>query len=136
MKPSQPIGNAEYGPLFIRVALSAYFILAGLTKLKDPVGFMQEVQAMGLLPNKFALVFAIVLPYVEIAAGALCLIGFWTTLSACLLAAMLGSFIYAMGIKPTDLSPFNKDFILLAGALSLLYTGAGAMSIDRFRKSG
>jgi uncharacterized membrane protein YphA (DoxX/SURF4 family) len=133
MKLHQPIGDSVYGPLFLRIALSSYFILAGLAKLHDPLGFVQEVQRLGVVPPLAGTVYGIVLPYLEIFAGALCLLGLWTTLAGILMGGMLLSFIYALGVRPSAIMPFNKDLILFAIALSLLYTGPGAFSIDRFR---
>lgn len=132
----QPIGNPSYGPFFVRVSISLYFILAGLAKLQNPEGFLAAVRSLNILPERGAIVFGIILPYIEIAAGTLCLVGFWTTLASIMLILMLSSFIFAIGMRPSALSPFNKDIILLAGALSLLYTGAGAFSLDRFRRGG
>ena len=136
MKMDEPIGNPSWGPFFLRVAISAYFIMAGLSKLENPEGFLAAVRGMQVLPERAAIVFGIILPYLEIFAGTLCLIGFWTTLASILIIAMLGSFIIAIGIKPSPLTPFNKDIVLLAATFSLLYTGAGAISLDRFRKGG
>lgn len=136
MKPSAPIGQAVYGPLLIRVALGAYFILAGLVKLQNPTGFITEIQSMGVLPSRGAMLFGIVLPYIEIAVGTLLLVGFWTVLAAMLTSALLVSFVIAVGLKPGAFAPFNKDIILLAASISIMYSGAGAFSVDRFRTSG
>lgn len=135
MKVDQPIGNALWGPLFIRMTLGTYFILAGMRKLEDPVAFLEQVKALRVLPELGSTVFGIVLPYVEIACGGLFLIGFWTTLAGIIMAVLLGSFVYALGIRPAAMGPFNKDLILLAAVVSVLYTGAGSMSIDRFRSA-
>ncbi len=135
MKPAQPLGNALWGPLFIRMALGTYFILAGMRKLEDPVAFLEQVKALHILPELGATVFGIILPYVEIVCGGLFLIGFWTTLTGLILALLLGSFVYAIGLRPASMGPFNKDLILLAAVLCVLYTGAGSMSIDRFRSA-
>ncbi len=70
-----------------------------------------------------------------VVCGGLFLIGFWTTLTGLILALLLGSFVYAIGLRPASMGPFNKDLILLAAVLCVLYTGAGSMSIDRFRSA-
>ena len=136
MKPSVPIGQSIYGPFLIRLTLGSYFIMAGLVKLENPQGFLEEVQRMALLPQSGSLLVGIILPYVEIAAGTLLLVGFWTVLAALFTSIMLIAFIVAIGLKPTAFGPFNKDFILLAASLSIMYSGAGAFSVDRFRTSG
>ena len=135
MKPSTPIGNSKYGPLLVRVSLGAYFVLAGLAKLENPHLFITEIKNMGLLPDLMATLYGILLPYIEITAGALLIIGFWTILASFLSALMLISFIIALGLTPMPHTPFNKDIILLGAAISIMYSGAGALSIDRFRSA-
>lgn len=136
MKMNEPLGNAIYGPMLIRLALGAYFVLAGLKKLHNQAQFIAEVQKFGILPAQLSTLYAVLLPYLEIGAGALLLIGIWTTLAALVTSALLASFIYALGLFPNSSDLFNKDVILLAASMSLLYSGAGGWSIDRFRKTG
>lgn len=136
MKMSEPVGNSVYGPMFVRVTLGAYFILAGLMKLDNINAFVEQVQQFKLLPEQIAVVYGILLPYFEIGVGALLVLGAWTTLAAGLATVMLVSFIIALGVFPNTDSLFNKDVILLGAALSLLYTGSGALSLDRFRRAG
>ena len=136
MKVNEPIGNPLWAPLFLRLALGAYFILAGLKKLDDPAGFVREIQAYNILPAKISVLYGVLLPYIEVLAGGLLVIGFWTTLGALLCSLMLCSFVIAIGLFPNQSGLFNKDLILLGGALTLMFSGGGAFSIDQFRKSG
>ena len=136
MKLHQPVGNPIYAPLLVRISIGGYFILAGLMKLNNIPHFVQEVQAFHILPPHLAMVYGILLPYTEIAVGSLLVLGIWTTLAAILASLMLVSFVFAMGFFPSSGDLYNKDLILLAGSLSLLFSGAGALSIDRFRKTG
>ncbi len=135
MKIHEPIGDSSFGPLLLRIPIGIYFILAGLLILKDPTGFVAEVHNMKILPPHAGTIYAIMLPYVQIAAGALLIIGMWTTLAAGLVSLMLLSFLLAFGLHPEGARLFNKDVIFLCAALSLLYTGSGAWSIDRFRRA-
>lgn len=137
MKMNEPIGNAMYGPLFIRVSLGGYFILAGLTKLENPTAFVQEIQKFGILKEPLATLYGILLPYVEIFSGGLLVLGLWTTLAAILTSLMLLSFVIALRVFPDPTSHlFNKDIMLMGASLSLLWSGAGFYSIDYFRKTG
>ena len=136
MKLSEPIGNAMWGALFLRLTLGGLFIIAGLKKLDDPVGFIQVVQSYNVLPHRGANLYAILLPYLEIGCGTLLVAGFWTTLGALIASALLASFIFAVGIRPNESGVYNKDLILLAAALSLMFSGSGAWSIDQFRRGG
>ena len=134
MKFNQPIGAAPYGPMFIRLTLGAYFILAGLGKLDLLAAFVDQVRSFGVLPGNVAAVYGILLPYVEVAVGALLLIGMWTTLSGVLAGLLIFSFVCAFGVFPGSHDIFNKDIILLAAACSLLYSGPGAFAVDNLGK--
>jgi uncharacterized membrane protein YphA (DoxX/SURF4 family) len=136
MKPNEPIGNPLYAPFLIRVGLGAYFVLAGLVKIDSIVAFVNEVRSFGILPDQLAIVYGHLLPYAEITVGTLLLLGYWTTAAAISASVLLSSFIIALGLFPNSGRLFNKDVILLGAALSLLYSGAGAVSVDRFRKLG
>src|SRR5690606_16303972 len=100
MKLNEPIGNPIYGPLLIRITLGVYFVLAGFAKLDNIPGFIKEVQNFNVLPAHFATLYAILLPYAEMGAGALLILGIWTTLAAVLSSLMLLSFVIAFGAFP------------------------------------
>ena len=133
IKVNEPIGDASYGPFFLRIVIGAYFVLAGLTQIGSLDTFIEGVKAVGVLQGHAAAVYAVLLPYVEIFAGALLLLGFWTNLGALLASVLLCSFIYVVKIFPFASNVFNKDIIVLAGTICLMYTGAGAFSIDKAR---
>lgn len=144
MKLHAPLGNAEYGGLLVRLPLGAYFGLQGLSKLANPVLFIEEVRkakptlmGINLLTEPLGSLYGILLPYMEIIVGALLIVGMWTTLASILSSLMLTSFILAVGwLVKSDPLLFNKDFVLLGASLSLLYIGGGAFSVDKFRRSG
>ncbi|MCI5064473.1 DoxX family protein [bacterium] len=136
MKLNRPVGNALYAPLFLRQALGWYLILSGIVKLENLKGFIGEFQKLNVLPEHFATVYAIILPYGEILAGGLLVLGFLTTLGAFLAAFHGVTLIYAFGLFSSTGQLLSKDLIFLAAALSVLYSGAGAFSVDRFRETG
>lgn len=136
MKLSEPIGNNMWAGFFVRLALGGYLIGAGLTTLDNLAAFIQEIQKLNLFPGHLATLYAISLPYLEVACGALLVVGIWTTAAAIIAAAVLGSFVFAFGVFPAhNKLLFNKDIILLAAAVSLMFSGAGALSLDKFRKT-
>jgi len=137
MKMNEPIGNGLYGPLFIRLTLGSYFILAGLLKLDQPPGaFVEEIRAFGILKEPLVTLYGTLLPYLEIGAGALMILGFFTTLAAITTTLLLISYLIAFKLFPTHPHLFNKDFVLLGASLSLLWSGGGYYSVDNFRKTG
>ena len=136
IKMNQPLGNPLFAPFFVRISIGGYFLLAGLMKIQNIPAFIQEVRAFNLLPNHLATLYSIILPYAEILVGTLLIVGIWTTFAAILSSLMLLSYVTAIGLFPSSTDLYNKDLILLAGSLSLAFSGAGALSIDRFRKTG
>jgi uncharacterized membrane protein YphA (DoxX/SURF4 family) len=135
IKFDEPIGNSLYAPFLIRLGLGAYFILAGLMKLDSLPTFVGHVKAFGILPDEISLLYGLLLPYFEVTIGTLLVVGFWTTLASMFSSLMLISYIVALGTFPNTTKLFNKDIILLGGSLSLLFSGSGAYSLDRFRKA-
>lgn len=140
MHVSKPIGDTSYGPTLLRVPLGIYFLMAGLAKLDDPMGFVEQVKTIstsaGLHLGNLGTIYGVLLPYLEIAAGGLLIVGLWTTLAATISTILLASFVFVFGIHPTAHGPFNKDLILLGASAALMYIGGGAFSIDRFRHGG
>lgn len=134
IKMHEPLGDGAYGPLFLRVAIGSYFVLAALTKIGSMDTFIQGVKQLNILQPHGAMVFSVLLPYLEFAAGVLLILGFWTTLASIVASLLLCTFIYVFKIFPFSSNVFNKDIIILAGTLCLMYTGAGAFSIDKFRR--
>ena len=130
MKIASPVGPATFGPLFVRLAIGTYFVMAGMEKIDKIPAFVSQVGSFGILPDQLATLYGILLPYTEFVVGIMLILGIWTTLSALLASLMLISFIIAFGVIPNAHMVFNKDLILLASALSLMYTGPGIYSVD------
>lgn len=140
-KPATSSSNSSYGPLFIRISIGAYFIIAGLTKLDHIDAFVNQIRSFGFVSYPLATAYGGVLPYLEILTGLMLIFGFLTTIAASLCCVMLGTFIYAIGFFPYAKvafasNLFNKDIILFCATISLFYSGPGAFSIDGFRRSG
>jgi len=134
MKINEPIGDTRYAPLFIRLPLGSYFVLAGLSKLDQLAGFVTEVKKMGVLRDNLAALYATLLPYLEIFSGTLIFLGLWTTLASLISSLLLISFIIAFGFF-ADNTLLNKDIIVLGATLSLLYSGGGLYSLDNIRRN-
>ncbi len=133
----KPIWHPSLAGLLVRIPLGLYFLAAGFVKLDNLDAFVETIKQMGFLPAKVATLYGVLLPYMEIATGGALVLGLWTTLSAVVAACMLASFVLVFGVFPYPDNPhlFNKDLLLLSGALSLLSSGAGAFSIDGFKEA-
>jgi uncharacterized membrane protein YphA (DoxX/SURF4 family) len=146
MNLDKPIGDPAFGPMFLRIALGAFFVFSGLAKVDEPSVLIEQVKSADILAPKWATVYAILLPYLEIIGGALLVAGFWTTLGAFLTTICVGSVMYMFGpglggtvassgvFKSSQYA--TKEIILLASSIAMMFTGPGALSVDRLRKQG
>jgi putative oxidoreductase len=108
--------------------VGAAMIQAGLVKAFDfgtTTGFMAS--GGWSLPTLAALM----VTFAETAGGTGLILGVLTPLAAC---AVVGAMICAWAVNVSQgafwSEPFNVPFLLLIGAATLLFTGAGAYSVD------
>ena len=113
IKMSEPIGPAAVGPLVCRVALGAYFVMAGLSKLHMLSAFVAQVKTFGVLPDNASSLYAVLLPYMEVCIGGCLVLGLWTTMASIMASALLVSFVFAFGFFPGASDIFNKDVVLI-----------------------
>jgi uncharacterized membrane protein YphA (DoxX/SURF4 family) len=86
-------------PVFIlclRVGLGLVFLVASIDKIQNPDQFARAIANYRLLPYEFIHGTAIVLPWIEVVAGSLLLLGVWTRANALLASSMLLVFIFAI----------------------------------------
>jgi uncharacterized membrane protein YphA (DoxX/SURF4 family) len=134
IKINEPIGDSSMGPLWIRLTVGAYFLLAGLSKLQILAGFVAHVKAFGILSDNGAYLYGVTLPYLELFVGGCLLLGLWTTLSSIVGGLMIVSFIWAFGLFPGSSDIFNKDIVVFGALAGLAFTGPGAFSLDNLRR--
>jgi putative oxidoreductase len=125
---TQTTSPADIGLLILRVGVGAAMIQAGLIKALDfgtTTGFMES--GGWSLPTLAALMVTIA----ETAGGVGLILGLLTPLAAC---AVIGAMICAWAVNVSQgafwSEPFNVPFLLFIGAATLLFTGAGAYSVD------
>ncbi len=133
MKLSEPIGNPAWGAFFVRVAVGIFFVLKGLHDVDHAPLVIQTVGILKNLSHNGITLIGILIPYLEIIGGALLVLGFWTVIGAYMASAIALFFVYTVGFR--DAGIVNRDLVVFAASLSLLYTGAGAMSLDKMLKS-
>lgn len=131
---------SDWGLLILRLAMGIIFIVHGWPKLnpnspmKGTAGFAGFLKQMGVpLPTFFAWVVALL----ETLGAVLLILGLGTRVVTLLLAInMLVAIFVAkrrfmkVGFAAQQATGWEFDFALLAGALALLFTGAGSIALD------
>lgn len=88
-------GHAWIG-LLVRLYLGGVFLLACFHKIAHPGAFAVDVATYQFLPLALVNLFAIVLPWTELAAGACLVSGLRARSAALLIALMMAAFIIAL----------------------------------------
>ncbi|MBI5787026.1 MAG: DoxX family protein [Candidatus Niyogibacteria bacterium] len=119
---------SNFAPLLLRVVLGLVFVVHGYPKLfggfSQTVGFFESV---GIKPGKF---WAFVVGAVEFFGGIALILGFATQLAALLIAINMVVAMAKVKFKMGFVNGYEFDLVLLAMALSLMLTGAGAFALD------
>lgn len=120
--------SVDLGLLILRVGTGAAMIQAGLVKVFNfdtVVGFMAEG---GWSFPGFA---ALMVTTAETLGGIALVLGVLTPLAACaVVAAMLDAWAVNVSAAAFWSDPFNAPLMIGFGAAALLFTGAGAYSVD------
>jgi len=83
--------------LVLRLLLGAYFVYASLDKIADPAAFAKVVYQWQVLAPVPANGLAVTLPWVELLAGGLLILGVWREEAALVIALLLLVFLLAAG---------------------------------------
>jgi putative oxidoreductase len=119
---------SSFGLLVLRIAVGATALQAGLIKAFDIDAAVSFMDDNGWKMGKFA---AILVTATETAGGILLLLGLLTPVAACgLIAVMIDAWAVNVAGGPFWSQPFNVPFLVTFGATALLFTGAGAYSVD------
>ena len=95
--PATPAGRAL--DWVCRLALGLTFIYAAAGKIYDPAGFAAIIANYRLLPEMAVGPLAILLPWLELTAGALVLLGRGRRAAALILGGLLATFMLAVGFN-------------------------------------
>ncbi len=79
--------------LVFRVVLGGLFVYAGAVKVVDPLDFAQNIRNYRLVGQSLAFIAALVLPWLEILAGAFLVAGLWKRGAALVISGLLVFFI-------------------------------------------
>jgi len=77
----------------LRLLVGGAFVFAGALKIADPAKFALDVGNYRLVPHEFINVIAILLPWIEVVAGAFVLAGIWLRDAALVITAMTVMFM-------------------------------------------
>ena len=85
-----------YVALVFRLALAAVFLYAGISKASNPQEFGLEIARYRMVPQNLINLMAITLPWIEILAGVLLVVGLWARAAALACVGMNIVFIAAI----------------------------------------
>ena len=91
----------------VQLALGALFAAAAIPKIADPPALAHLVYNYRLLPGVAVNAAAIMLPWLELAAGAALLLGFWKRTAAGIAGFLLLVFIAALSVNLARGNPVN-----------------------------
>jgi putative oxidoreductase len=82
--------------IIVRLIVGGVFVYAGAVKIYDPATFATDVSNYRVLPHETVNLFAITLPWVEVAAGLLLVLGIWVRASALVVTLLTLIFLAAI----------------------------------------
>jgi uncharacterized membrane protein YphA (DoxX/SURF4 family) len=117
------------GPLVLRLVLGLIFVDLGVLKFKaERSRWISSFKALHLNPAE---IFVSGFGLIEVVGGFLLIIGAWTQIVALVFIVLVGLELY---VEYRDASILKRDFtfylLVLAIAISLLLSGAGAYAFD------
>lgn len=145
---SKPDGWNDIALLVLRCALGLYLGLAGWakvqTELNEGMGTFYNSKFLerspDWLPKFVGLPYGYALPWLELLAGGLLVLGLLGRYAAIVAGLMLLSFViafanqYGWRAQPAGGGPFNSNYIQIAGYLVLIVMGCGHLAVDSLIK--
>lgn len=86
-------------PLVARLFLGTILVYASIDKIAYPRGFSNVVISYQILPPQIAILFAYILPWIELILGISLILGIYVYESSFTAALLLGIFMIAVGIR-------------------------------------
>jgi uncharacterized membrane protein YphA (DoxX/SURF4 family) len=93
--------------LVCRLVVGVVFIYASLDKVAHPAAFAEIVNNYQILPHSLINITAILLPWIELVAGLLLVLGVWSRGNSLIFSVMLIVFIAAIGYNISRGLDFN-----------------------------
>jgi putative oxidoreductase len=111
--------------LIARLIIGSLFIYASVYKILDPAAFSTSIRNYGLIPTAYSNLTALTLPWLELGAGILLILGIQTRAAALLTSLMMLVFLavtvyaYTIGLD-TDCGCFSSS-AQSAGRIGITY---------------
>ncbi len=121
--------STDLASLVLRLVIGGLFVMHGWPKIKNPKQTASWVRSTGWT---WGAGFAYAFTFLEFFGGLALIIGFLTQLAALLFVLqMLATTIFARAkLGKKLMGGWETDLLFLAGALALVFLGAGAWSLD------
>jgi putative oxidoreductase len=123
-------GIQNYLPFVGRILIALIFLWSGFGKIMDPAGTIGYISSVHLPLPQLGYVLALV---VELAGGALLVVGFKTRIVATALAVFTLAAALAFHNNFSDFNQmihFMKNISMAGGLLQVVAFGGGALSLD------
>ncbi len=118
--------SVEIGLLFSRIMIGLIFVLHGWSKfeggISGTVGFFESIGIPGFLASVVAII--------ELVGGAAMILGLGTRVFAALFVIVMGGVLLTAKAGEPFMSGTEFDYLLLAGSLTLLFTGSRFLAVD------
>jgi putative oxidoreductase len=88
--------DMKYLVLIARLLIGGLFIYASVTKIPDPAGFSEAIRNYTILPPALTNLAGIMLPWIELAAGVLLVLGIETKAAALVTTGLMAIFVPAL----------------------------------------
>ena len=138
----------DIAPLFLRLIIGTGFMLHGYAKISRGTGGFEKLLVQAGVP--LAHVNALLVPYIELLGGLAILAGWYVSIVAIplivtMLVAMFTvqvhygfSSVNTIGLTPAGpkFGPpgYEINLLYIAGLISLMFTGSGIFSVDKWMK--
>ncbi len=123
--------GARFAPVFLRVVVGVVAVLHGWPKMKALGTFIEKVDKMGV---PIAPVFATAAALAEFLGGLALIIGLFTRYAAFSFACVMAVAVFKVH-QPSGFfakgNGYEYPLVLLVAAVSLIFSGAGPISLDR-----
>jgi putative oxidoreductase len=131
--PIQSERATSLGLLLGRLPMGAFFLMAGITKLRMGVPEFVTKYCPNIppqVPQAWGEAYMHAIPYMEVVVGAMLILGLFGRLAGLVGALLVITFTVGLtGIQQSGV-PFHPNLIYIGLLLMILLTGAGRISLD------